>query len=64
MADVVDFMCDNNLTFYIMDATSDLINWNYQDDKKYGTYQADTKLAQSTRNIDIIIGSFSCNTII
>ena len=33
MADVVDFMCDNNLTFYIMDATSPLINWNYHYDK-------------------------------
>lgn len=29
MADVVDFMCDNTLTFYIMDATSTEINWNY-----------------------------------
>ena len=30
MADVVDYMCDNNLTFYIMDATSPLIDWNYK----------------------------------
>ena len=30
MADVIDYMCDNNLTFYIMDATSPLIDWNYK----------------------------------
>jgi hypothetical protein len=30
MADVIDFMCDNGLTFYIMDATSPLIEWNYK----------------------------------
>lgn len=36
MADVVDYMCDNNLTFYIMDATSSQINWNYSYTKKAG----------------------------
>ncbi|MBR3885375.1 MAG: hypothetical protein IKJ33_02795 [Clostridia bacterium] len=35
MADVVDFMCDNNLTFYIMDATSPLVNWNYHYEKEH-----------------------------
>ena len=30
MADVIDFMCDNNITFYIMDATSSQINWNHR----------------------------------
>ena len=33
MADVVDFMCENTLTFYIMNATSALIDWNYHFDK-------------------------------
>lgn len=37
MADVVDYMCDNNLTFYIMDATSSLINWNYSYQNSSGT---------------------------
>lgn len=37
MADVIDFMCETGANLYILDATSDLIEWNYQD------YSVDTK---------------------
>lgn len=42
MADVIDFMCDNGLTFYIMDATSPLIQWNYKG------YHIDSSLVSSS----------------
>ncbi len=53
MSDVVDFMCDNNLTFYIMDATSPLIEWNYDG------YHIDSSLISANMKSGIGTGSSS-----
>lgn len=46
MADVVEFIQKNDLTLYMMDATSPLIEWGYEDDEGR-TYQIETKWAKT-----------------
>ena len=60
MADVVDFMCDNALTFYIMDVTSPLINWAYRyienpnaQSPTYTNYQVESKWISSVHRAKI-----------
>lgn len=43
MADVIDFINDNQATLYMMDATSALINWKYTDGVNQDRYQVDSK---------------------
>ncbi len=46
MADVVDFMNNNGVTLYMLDMTSDMIDWNYGEytvDSKWISYNNSTK---------------------
>jgi rhodanese-related sulfurtransferase len=54
MADVIDFMQNNGLTLYVIDITSDSIDWNYSgysvDDKWLGTTSSGTASASIATN--------------